>query len=272
MTDARALVDATHDQTHDTTDDGPVLTIDDVARRVGMTVRNLREWRALGLLPAPTMRGRAGFYDEAVVRRVEDVQRLHAEGFPLDLIRRMLDTDDHIGAEVMRLAESLRAPLHDDGPAPDPLELAAAWGVTEPEHLQRAVELGLMRAGPDGSLTFTSPRVPKVGTAMQRMGLSIEATFEATAAVRASLDDVAARFEQVWLDHVWEPFVADGMPEDRQPEIAALLAELPERALDAVIALFTVAMAERIDAGIAREATRASGQSSQSSTPPPATT
>ena len=28
------------------------LTIDELARRVGMTVRNLREWRALGLLPA----------------------------------------------------------------------------------------------------------------------------------------------------------------------------------------------------------------------------
>ena len=28
------------------------LTIDELARRVGMTVRNLREWRTLGLLPA----------------------------------------------------------------------------------------------------------------------------------------------------------------------------------------------------------------------------
>ena len=233
----------------------PTLTIDDVARRVGMTVRNLREWRALGLLPAPTMRGRAGYYGEAVVQRVQDIQRLHAEGFPLELIRRILDADDRVGIEVMRLAEAFRAPVRDDDP-PDPLELAAAWGATEPEHLQRAVELGLMRARADGSLVFSSPRVPKVGEAMRRMGLSIDDTLDATAAVRASLDDVAARFEQVWLDHVWEPFVAAGMPEDRQPELAALLAELPERALDAVIALFTVAMAERIDASVAREVAR----------------
>lgn len=247
MTDARGLPELVSAE--------PSFTIDDVARRVGMTVRNLREWRALGLLPAPTMRGRAGFYDEAVVRRVQDVQQLHAEGFPLELIRRVLDAGDDVGTQVMRLAESLRAPVGDDDSS-DPLDLAARWGATRPEHLQRAVELGLMRPGADGDLAFTSPRVPKVGEAMRRMGLSIEETLEATAAVRASLDDVAARFEQVWLDHVWEPFVADGMPEQRRPEIAALLAELPERALDAVIALFGVAMAERIDAGIAREASR----------------
>ena len=55
-----------------------------------MTVRNLREWRTLGLLPPAEIRGRVGYYDESVVERIEGVKQLQAEGFPLDLIRRML--------------------------------------------------------------------------------------------------------------------------------------------------------------------------------------
>ncbi|MGH7856147.1 MAG: MerR family transcriptional regulator, partial [Candidatus Binatia bacterium] len=38
------------------------LTIDELAKGVGMTVRNLREWRTLGLLPPAEMRGRVGYY------------------------------------------------------------------------------------------------------------------------------------------------------------------------------------------------------------------
>src|SRR5207253_9558128 len=37
------------------------LTIDELARRMGMSVRNLREWRAQGLLPPPRLRGRVGY-------------------------------------------------------------------------------------------------------------------------------------------------------------------------------------------------------------------
>src|SRR3954470_4127751 len=86
------------------------LTIGDLADRVGMTVRNLREWRTLGLLPPAEIRGRVGYYDDAVVSRVEGIQRLQSEGFTLELIRRILDASGDLGDEVMRLAGALRAP------------------------------------------------------------------------------------------------------------------------------------------------------------------
>ena len=56
-----------------------------------MTVRNLREWRTLGLLPAAQMRGRIGYYDASVEARIKEIQQLHADGFTLELIRRMLE-------------------------------------------------------------------------------------------------------------------------------------------------------------------------------------
>ena len=87
------------------------MTIDELADRVGMTVRNLREWRTLGLLPKAEMRGRVGYYDETVVERVTRVKQLHAEGFTLELIARMLDA----GEAATRLAETLRAPVSHTG-------------------------------------------------------------------------------------------------------------------------------------------------------------
>lgn len=36
------------------------LTIDQLAQRVAMTARNIREWQTLGLVPPPEKRGRVG--------------------------------------------------------------------------------------------------------------------------------------------------------------------------------------------------------------------
>src|SRR5258706_7273271 len=93
-----------------TASDG-ALTVDELADRVGMTVRNIREWRTLGLLPLAELRGRVGYYQPDVVERVERIKRLHSEGFTLELISRMLDAGD----EVMRLAETLREAVRAGG-------------------------------------------------------------------------------------------------------------------------------------------------------------
>jgi len=239
--------------------DPPTLTIDALAARTGMTVRNLREWRALGLLPAPTMRGRAGYYDDSIVDRVGTIQRLHADGYTLDLIRRMLAAGGDLGEEAAAVAIALRAPFRDpDAATIDPTELAARWGADE-GHFDRAVELGLMRRRADGGLEFTSARVAQVGEALHRLGLSIEDTLEATSAVRAHADGIAEVFEGVFRRHVWEPFVAEGLPPTQGEAIIDALTEVPRLALDAVIGLFTVAMDEQIADGIAREVARVEG-------------
>src|ERR1044072_4488374 len=93
-----------------TTTDG-ALTVDELADRVDMSVRNLREWKTLGLLPAAAMRGRVGCHPPEVVGRIERIKRLHSEGFTLELISRMLDAGGDAGDEVMYLAETLRAPV-----------------------------------------------------------------------------------------------------------------------------------------------------------------
>ena len=240
----------------------PELTIDELARRVGMSVRNVREWRAQGLLPAPRMRGRVGYYDEAQVDRLNRIRQLHAEGFPLDLIRRLLEASGDAGEVVMGFASALRAPFREEHPPQaDLAELARRWNVSDPLPLLRqAVDLGLIREVDGGGYEFTSARVARVGDALHGLGLSADETLAATAEVRAHADGIADVFHRVWLTHVWEPFVKAGMPEDQWPQIRRTLAEVQPVAMDAVIGLFAVAMEAAIEKGIGREMERARAQ------------
>jgi DNA-binding transcriptional MerR regulator len=214
----------------------PLLTIDELSRRVGMSVRNLREWRTLGLLPPAEMRGRVGYYDASYVERVERIQQLHAEGFTLELIRRLLDAG---GTDIARFARDLRAPFREAEPPPvDP----GAW---DPDTIEPAVAAGLMRRRGD-VLEFTSARAEQIAAGLRELGLTSREIIAAAAGIRRHADAMAADFEALWRDHVW----VEGAD---LRELQARLPDFQAMAMDAVVALFTVAMEAQIEQGIARE-------------------
>src|SRR4051795_12443376 len=189
------------------------LTIGDLAERVGMTVRNLREWRTLGLLPPAELRGRVGYYDQSVVARVERIKELHEQGFPLELIRRMLEASDGYGDDVMGLASALRAPFREEkAPVVDLAELGRRWGSFSPAKLRRAEKLGLIRRRRGARYEFTSATVARVGDALHELGLSLQETLDATAEIRAHADAIAELFEAIWMRRIWEPFLESGAP------------------------------------------------------------
>jgi DNA-binding transcriptional MerR regulator len=214
----------------------PLLTIQELSQRVGMSVRNLREWRTLGLLPPAEMRGRVGYYDSSYVESVERIQQLHAEGFTLDLIRRLLDAG---GTEVLRFARDLRAPFRDAQPPPVDSE---AWDVGD---IERAIAAGLMRRRGD-VLEFTSARAREIADGLGALGLSTDEIIAAAARIRRHADAMAAEFEAIWREHVWDPGADLG-------ELQARIGDVQSMAMDAVVALFTVAMEAQIERGIARE-------------------
>ena len=237
-----------------------LLTIDELARRVGMSVRNLREWRTLGLLPPAEMRGRNGFYSEAVVERVRGIQRLHAEGFTLELIRRMLETSGESGDDVMRFARALRAPFREAAPPlVDRDEWTARWGRTSAKDFDRAVRIGVLRRRDDGRLEYTSARTAETLGVLHGIGLTLAQALDAGAEIRAHADAIAELFERLWLEHIWQPFLERGMPEGELPALQAALARVQPAAVDAVLASFTAAMEARIEQGIAREIASAGG-------------
>src|SRR6185503_5854347 len=88
-------------------DEAP-LTIDELARETGMTVRNLRAHQSRGLLPPPDVRGRTGYYGPEHVDRVELIKELQADGFNLEAIRRLIEQAGGSTTEVLSFTRAVR--------------------------------------------------------------------------------------------------------------------------------------------------------------------
>ena len=150
----------------------PSLTIDQLAQRTGMTVRNIRAHQSRGLLDPPEVRGRTGYYGRAHVERLELIRRLQADGYSLDLIGRMLVTAGDQSAEALRFTEALRQPWADEQPrVVKARELADRYGTDDPELLAKAEELGLVRPLGDGHWEEMSPRLGRAGAELTDLGI-----------------------------------------------------------------------------------------------------
>ena len=145
------------------------LTIDELAQRTGMTVRNVRAHQSRGLLPPPAVRGRTGFYGPEHVARIELIRELQADGFNLELIRRLLDSAGS-SAAALRFTRALRAPFGDEAPEVVTVEeLTKRWGTPDPKLLRRAEELGLLRPLGGDRFEEVSPRLGRVSSELAEL-------------------------------------------------------------------------------------------------------
>lgn len=236
----------------------PGLTIDELARRTGMTVRNLRAHQSRGLLPAPDVRGRTGYYGDEHVARVELIRELQAEGFNLEAIRRLLESAGGKGDEVLRFTRALREPFEDEAPEiVTAQELAQQSASSSPELLAKAEKLGLLRALGDGRYEQRSPRLARAGAELAALGVSAEESFELAKAIRRHADAIAERFARMFIENVWEPFDAAGRPQERWPEVREALERMRPLAADAVLSVFQLSMSDEAEKLFGRELERA---------------
>lgn len=88
-----------------------LLTIGDVARRYGLTLRALRFYEDRGMVK-PLRHGTTRFYDPAACRRIEVILRGKHLGYTLTAIAAMLargdgDSDSHLGADAAEIAAQI---------------------------------------------------------------------------------------------------------------------------------------------------------------------
>jgi DNA-binding transcriptional MerR regulator len=245
-----------------TSNDDKDLTIDELARKIGMTVRNVRAHQSRGLLPPPLLRGRTGYYGPDHVARLELIQELQSEGFGLDLIKRMLDGAGGSSSEVLRFRHALQRGWRGEEPANVGIaELIAEWGTADPRLLMKALAAGLVRQLPDGRFEVPSPRLAKAGRELMRLGVPVERSIDFTADVRAQADHLAQTYVDLFLETVWTPFEREGSPHEGWPAVQEALDRMLPLASESLLAIFAMAMKDAVDRESARALKRMAGES-----------
>ncbi len=223
------------------------MTIGELARRTGMTVRNIRAHQTRGLLPPPEVHGRTGYYTEEHVARIELTREMQAEGLNLEAIRRVLDSTEGSSSEIVDFARAVRAPFEDEAPEIfEAAELAEIWGAKEldPKMIGRGEKLGIQRELPDGKIEAISPRLQRAGGALVELGVSPRATLDVADKLRRQADAAARTFVDLFVKEIWEPFDKAGRPEEDWPKVREALDRMRPLASDAVLAMFQIAMSE----------------------------
>lgn len=128
------------------------LTVDELAQRVGLPVRTIREYQTLGLVPPPARRGRVGIYGSAHVARLALIGRLQERGYSLagigDLLGAWRDGADL--PEVLGLAPDELVHIDEPGAPASLDQLTRLVPELVPDRLDELVATGVVeRCGPD---------------------------------------------------------------------------------------------------------------------------
>ena len=234
------------------------LTIDELAQRTGMTVRNIRAHQSRGLLPPPEVRGRTGFYGTEHLARVELIKELQADGFHLDAIRRLLDSAGGSTTEVLRFTRAVHSAFEEEEPRIVELtELADQWGPDATVKLvEQATKLGLYRPLGDGRFEETSPRLGNAGAELASLGVPADRALSIAAKVSRHARGVSRLYVELFVDVIWEPFERAGRPAERWPEVLEALERLRPLAAESLLAFFQMTMTEEVESTLGRELER----------------
>lgn len=225
------------------TQERELFTIEQLAARTGLTVRNIRSHVTRGLLPPPHLKGRTGYYGEEHVTRLQLITGLQEQGFNL--------------AAILRLISGLTAPwLTEPAEVWHESDLAAQFGLApDPELLGRLRKLGVLERLPDGRVEVRNPAIIRVGAQLAGLGYGIEDLMTVLRVLMQHSRSVADGFVQMFLDVQWKDYVEAGMPPERLPELQALVEQLQPLASQAVVAAFQQAMTDATARAFEREAT-----------------
>ena len=245
---------------------GDEMTIDQLARRVGMTVRNVRAYTSRGLVPPPRLVGRTGYYGEEHASRLRLVRDLVERGYTLSAVEKALRenaavADSHALDLLALLANPLGQPQ-----APETLSVAALARLagldleTQQALLPQLEGLHLIERLDDSTVRLVQPTLVRSGAQAMSLGLAPATVIGMLGTLNDSLDQIAEPFVSAFREEVWAPFRDAGMPEEHWEDILGSIKSLLPIASQAVVAAFRDRLAVAIDNALGEELQALTGE------------
>jgi DNA-binding transcriptional MerR regulator len=244
------------------------LTIDDLAREMGLSVRNLRSHQARGLLPPPEVRKRVGYYGPEHIARIRLIQELQAEGMKLEGIKRLLDESGGTGEGLLRVKHA--ADAFEEAEESEVLSAAelgerfsAGDGPESRKLISRAVKLGLLVPVGDDLFEVPSPSLLAAAEEVVERGISLPHALDLLGELQRQSRGVSEKFVKLFLADVWRPFDQAGRPDEQWQEIAESMERLRPIAAQALLSVFRRTLSDEVEAtfaDIARQISQGKGR------------
>ena len=232
------------------------MTIDELARAAGMTVRNIRNHQSRGLLPPPDVVARIGYYGAEHLERLQLIREMQADGFNLEAIKRLLAGGDE---RFVKLRRAVTAPLEAETPEIITAEeLAERFGRPDERTQAKAAELGILLPLGDGRFEVPAPSLLDAAARAVDQGVDLRAALDAVERAQRGTQSIARAFVRLFLKELWEPVRTGPDSDERWPQVVDAIGALRPVASQTVLALFTQAMAEEMELAFAREVERIS--------------
>jgi DNA-binding transcriptional MerR regulator len=234
------------------------LTIDELAHRAGMTVRNVRAHQTRGLLPPPRLRARTGYYGAEHVARLRLIKDMQTAGFNLNAIKKLLDAaPPGTGEEILQIERALMAPWGtEETQVLDARELFELAGQPPPEVVERAIRLGLVDPLPDGRFEVKMPSVLRASRELATLGVSFDRRLDVVEALLHHAEGIGNQFVQLFIAEVWRPFEERGRPAEELPRVREGLERLRPLASEVLLAAFQTTMKGAVERAFGRELER----------------
>jgi DNA-binding transcriptional MerR regulator len=186
---------------------GDLLTIDELALAVGLTVRTTRYYASLGLIPPPERRGRVGYYGPQHRARLELIRELQSHGYALTAIERHLKrlSDDASVEEITAQRILLTPWAPDDGEEVDRKTLQERVGRRlTPQTLDALTRMGAVEPTRRGWYR-TTPTLD-VAAALLQTSLPLQSMVEAGAAIDRATSELAEELSTILRQQIIEPY------------------------------------------------------------------
>lgn len=234
----------------------PGMTVAELARQTGVSIRNIRAYQTAGLLPPPALHGRLGLYSAQHKSRLELIREMRHLGFGLEAIGDQLARmPDRAGAEYsviaqmfsngfFRVEQPLRRSL---------AELTKDWGESiTAEQVMPLLNTGLYQTvdtdheaplQPETQVDILSPSLWVIGKQMAEMKVPLSTSLhlqnQLIEHMRAIAEGYVDQFVAAMVRELMETMAPPAPAGDDEPtEGADPLASLPPQALRTVHNLF----------------------------------
>jgi DNA-binding transcriptional MerR regulator len=250
----------------DGTKDGnvPEYRIDELARRSGVAVRNIRYYQDRGMLPAPRREGRVGIYTDAHLARLRLITRLLERSYTAANITELLNAWERGRdlAEVLGLEQAVTGNLDEELPElvseADLRTLFGADGTGEraPQLVDKAVAVTIIeRAAEPGAELNTdgyrvpSPRLLRATAELVASGAPLDATLQLAGQISQSLDNAIREFVVALAEEIFADRDEDWMPaSDEIADLSGMMQRLKPLTSAAAAAVVSGSLARHLDA------------------------